>query len=137
MSDRKRHIATDLFPPPGYAHAVTTDGGRVVHCAGACPIDEEGRVVDGGVAVQTLQCLANLRSQLAAAGTVFDDVVQTRIYVATMTREDLLQAWRVVEETPVGASACTLLGVSVLGYDRQLVEIEVVAVVGPASGLLG
>jgi enamine deaminase RidA (YjgF/YER057c/UK114 family) len=129
MSDRELHIAPDLFPPPGYAHAVTAGGGRVVHCAGACPIDEEGRVVDGGVATQTLQCLANLRSQLAAAGAVFDDVVQARIYVATMTREDLLQAWRVIEETPVGPSACTLVGVAVLGYDRQLVEIEVVAVV--------
>ncbi len=129
MSDNQRHLATDLFPPPGYAHAVTSEGGRIVHCAGACPIDEEGRVVDGGVATQTLQCLANLRSQLEAAGAGFADIVQARIYVATMTREDLVQAWRVVEETPVGSAACTLLGVAVLGYDRQVVEIEVTAVI--------
>lgn len=129
MTDHQRHTAPDLHPPPGYSHAVSTSGGRLVHLAGACPIDEDGRVVDGGVATQTLQCLANLRSQLEAAGATFGDVVQARIYVATMTREDLLQAWRVVEETPVGASACTLLGVAVLGYDRQVVEIEVVAVV--------
>ena len=50
-----------------------------------------------------------------AAGADFTDVVQARIYVATMTREDLVQAWRVVEETGVGASACSLLGVAVLG----------------------
>ena len=129
MTDHQRHTAPDLHPPPGYSHAVSTSGGRLVHLAGACPIDEDGRVVDGGVATQTLQCLANLRSQLEAAGATFGDVVQARIYVATMTREDLLQAWRVVEETPVGAAACTLLGVAVLGYDRQVVEIEVVAVV--------
>ena len=129
MTDHQRHTAPDLHPPPGYSHAVSTSGGRLVHLAGACPIDEDGRVVDGGVATQTLQCLANLRSQLEAAGATFGDVVQARLYVATMTREDLLQAWRVVEETPVGASACTLLGVAVLGYDRQVVEIEVVAVV--------
>jgi enamine deaminase RidA (YjgF/YER057c/UK114 family) len=127
MSNHERLIAPDLFPPPGYAHAIATEGGRLVHLAGACPIDEEGRVVDGGVATQALQCLANLRSQLVAAGADFGDIVQARIYVATMTREDLVQAWRVVEETPVGAAACTLLGVTVLGYDRQLVEIEVVA----------
>jgi enamine deaminase RidA (YjgF/YER057c/UK114 family) len=108
---------------------VTSFGGRLIHCAGACPIDEEGRVVDGGVATQTLQCLANLRGQLIAAGADFTDVVQARIYVATMTREDLVQAWRVVEETGVGAAACSLLGVAVLGYDRQVVEIEVVAIV--------
>jgi enamine deaminase RidA (YjgF/YER057c/UK114 family) len=133
MSDHQRYLARDLFPPPGYAHAVVTNGGRLVHCAGACPIDEEGRVVDGGVATQTLQCLANLRSQLEAAGAGFADVVQARIYVATMTREDLVQAWRVVEETPVGTSACTLLGVAVLSYDRQVVEIEVTAVVAGAA----
>jgi enamine deaminase RidA (YjgF/YER057c/UK114 family) len=131
MTPNERHIAPDLFPPPGYAHAVVAGDGRLVHCAGACPIDEEGRVVDGGVAAQTLQCLANLRSQLTAAGADFADVVQARIYVATMTREDLLQAWRVVEETPIGVTACSLIGVAVLGYDRQVVEIEVVAVVAP------
>ena len=59
--------------------------------------------------------------------------MQARIYVATMTREDLIQAWRVVEETPVGASACTLLGVAVLAYDRQVVEIEVTAIVTGAA----
>lgn len=127
MTDHQRLIAPDLFPPPGYAHAVVTEGGQLIHCAGACPLDEDGRVVDGGVATQTLQCLANLRSQLVAAGADFADVVQARIYVATMTREDLVQAWSVVEGTPVGTAACTLLGVSVLGYERQVVEIEVVA----------
>jgi enamine deaminase RidA (YjgF/YER057c/UK114 family) len=127
MTDHERLIAPDLFPPPGYAHAIITEGGRLVHCAGACPIDEEGRVVDGGVGTQTMQCLANLRSQLAVAGADFGAIVQARIYVATMTREDLSQAWSVVEGTPVGSAACTLIGVSVLGYDRQLVEIEAVA----------
>lgn len=129
MSEHVRHIVPELAPPPGYAHAVVTDGGRLVHCAGAVPIDEGGAVVSGGVAGQTLQCLANLRSQLAAAGATFGDVVQARVYVASSDRGELVNAWRVVEETPVGAAACTLLGVTVLGYEGQLVEIEVTAVV--------
>ena len=127
---RERYVVPELAPPPGYAHAVVTEGGRLVHCAGACPIDEHGQVVEGGVGGQTLQCLANLRSQLAAAGASFADVVQARVYVASSVRGDLVNAWRVVEETPVGAAACTLLGVAVLGYEGQLVEIEVTAVVG-------
>jgi enamine deaminase RidA (YjgF/YER057c/UK114 family) len=133
MSTHERHIVPELAAPPGYAHAVVSEGGRLVHCAGAVPIDEDGAVVDGGVAGQTLQCLANLRSQLAAAGAAFGDVVQARIYVASTDRNELVNAWRVVEETPVGASACTLLGVTVLGYPGQLVEIEVTAVVRDAS----
>jgi len=129
MTEHTRHIVPELAPPPGYAHAVVTEGGRLVHCAGACPVDETGKVVEGGVSAQTLQCLANLRSQLAAAGASFADVVQARVYVASNARSDLVNAWRVVEETPVGRSACTLLGVTGLGYDGQLVEIEVTAVV--------
>jgi enamine deaminase RidA (YjgF/YER057c/UK114 family) len=129
MTEHTRHIVPELAPPPGYAHAVVTEGGRLVHCAGAVPIDEQGQVVEGGVGGQTLQCLANLRSQLAAAGASFADVVQARVYVASSVRGDLVNAWRVIEETPVGASACTLLGVTVLGYEGQLVEIEVTAVV--------
>lgn len=129
MTQHQRHLAPDLAPPPGYAHAVVTEGGRLVHCAGACPIDEAGTVVDGGVGPQALQCLANLRSQLAAAGATFEHVVQARVYVVARDQADLRQAWGVVEQTPVGASACTLLGVSWLGYTGQLVEIEVTAVV--------
>src|SRR6478736_8872781 len=102
---------------------------RRSRCGGAVPIDEQGQVVEGGVGGQTLQCLANLRSQLAAAGASFSDVVQARVYVASTVRGDLVNAWRVVEETPVGAAACTLLGVALLGFEGQLVEIEVTAVV--------
>ena len=125
----ERHVVPELAKPPGYAHAVVSRGGRLVHCAGACPIDEHGVVVEGGVAGQTLQCLANLRAQLAAAGATFEDVVQARVYVASNIRGELVNAWRVVEETPVGAAACTLLGVATLGFEGQLVEIEVTAVV--------
>jgi enamine deaminase RidA (YjgF/YER057c/UK114 family) len=129
MTHHEKHVVPELAGPPGYAHAVVTEGGRLVHCAGAVPIDEQGDVVHGGVPAQTLQCLANLRSQLTAAGASFADVVQARIYVASSDRGELVHAWRVVQETPVGASACTLLGVTVLGYPEQLVEIEVTAVV--------
>jgi enamine deaminase RidA (YjgF/YER057c/UK114 family) len=129
VSTSERFVVPELAKPPGYAHAIVTRGGRLVHCAGACPIDEHGVVVEGGISTQTLQCLANLRAQLAAAGAAFTDVVQARVYVASSVRSDLVNAWRVVEETPVGAAACTLLGVALLGFEGQLVEIEVTAVV--------
>lgn len=52
------------------------------------------------------------------------------LYVATGDRSALVRVWRVVEETfgrarPPG----TLLGVALLGYPEQLVEIEAVALV--------
>jgi enamine deaminase RidA (YjgF/YER057c/UK114 family) len=55
-------------------------------------------------------------------------VVKTTVYVATTERADLVEAWHEVEEVfgndgPPG----TLVGVTVLGWPGQLVEIEAVA----------
>ncbi len=66
---------------------------------------------------------------MEAGGAALSDVVRTTVYVATSDRRDLVAAWRVVREafgdhdTP-----STLLGVTVLGYPDQLVEVEAVAV---------
>jgi hypothetical protein len=38
--------------------------------------------------------------------------------------------WRVIQESEVAAAASTLLGVSLLGYEGQLVEVEAIAVTG-------
>ena len=63
-----------------------------------------------------------------AAGAGLDDVVKTTVYVASSDRSDLVAAWEVVhrhfgEHEPPS----TLLGVTVLGYPDQLVEVEAVA----------
>ena len=107
------------------AHSVT----RLVFTAGACPLDHAGDTVAvGDVAGQAEQVMANLRTALAAAGAGLPDVVKTTVYVASSRREDLLVAWEVVarhfgdHDTP-----STLLGVAMLGYRDQLVEVEAVA----------
>jgi hypothetical protein len=59
-------------------------------------------------------------------------VISTRVLVATTRQEDLVTAWGVVRDA-FGEHdlASTLIGVTVLGYDDQLVEAEgVAAVVG-------
>lgn len=75
--------------------------------------------------------MTNLRTALAAAGAQLDDVVKTTVYVASQRREDLHAAWAVVRrhfgEHDVPS---TLLGVSVLGYADQLVEVEAIAILG-------
>ncbi len=97
--------------------------------AGACLLDDHGAVVGvGDVAGQTEQVIANLRCSLAAAGAQLTDVMKTTVYVSTGRREDLLAAWEVVHrhfEDPEAPS--TLLGLSMLGYRDQLLEIEAVA----------
>jgi enamine deaminase RidA (YjgF/YER057c/UK114 family) len=118
---------TDRAP---YAYAaVASDVRRLVFTAGACPLDEQGETVAvGDVAGQAEQVMANLRTALAAAGADLIDVVKTTVYVASPNRDDLVTAWEVVSRH-FGAYAVpsTLLGVAVLGYRDQLVEVEAVA----------
>jgi len=125
----ERVISDELFQPPAYAHAVRS--GSFVHSAGAVPVDPEGNLVGAGDrSAQTRQVLANLEIQLAAAGASPADVVKTVVYVVADRREDLTEVWEVVRASPFAGAASTLLGVTLLGYSGQLVEIEAVAVVG-------
>ncbi len=115
-----------------YAYAATAPAdARLVFLAGACPLDADGRTVAvGDHAGQAEQCVANLRTALAAAGATLDDLVSTRVLVASSRQADLVSAWEVVRRAMGDHDVpSTLLGVTVLGYDDQLVEVEAVAAV--------
>ena len=56
--------------------------------------------------------------------------MRTTVYVVTRDRADLGVVWDAVQASGFAPSASTLLGVELLGYDGQLVEIEATAVVG-------
>jgi len=119
--------------PYAYA-AVTPPGERLVFTAGACPLNAAGETVAGGdVAAQAAQVMDNLESALRASGAGLHDVAKTTVYVASPRREDLVRAWDVVRGRFGDHDApSTLLGVAVLGYPDQLVEVEAVASV-PAA----
>ncbi|KIH96796.1 endoribonuclease L-PSP [Streptomonospora alba] len=120
-----------------YAYAAVADladtAGRPVRgvwTAGACPLDAAGATVaPGDYSAQAHQVMHNLRKALDSAGASLDDVVKTTVYVASAERADLVRAWEVVREHMGRHDAPgTLLGVAVLGYPDQLVEVEAVAV---------
>ncbi len=115
-----------------YAYAAVTDPGRTVFTAGACPLDADGATVAvGDVGGQARQVMDNLEAALAGAGARLTDVVKTTVWVATADREELVAAWRVVRAAFGDHDApSTLVGVTLLGYPDQLVEVEAVAVLG-------
>ena len=115
-----------------YAYASVVGPGSLVFTAGACPLDEEGAVVAvGDVAGQAAQVMTNLVTALADAGCTLADVAKSTVYVASSERADLVAAWGVVHAAFGDHDApSTLLGVAVLGYPDQLVEVEAVAVRG-------
>jgi enamine deaminase RidA (YjgF/YER057c/UK114 family) len=121
--------SSQLFSGAPYAYAARAHQPDLVFTAGACPLDEHGDVVGpGDVKAQMRQALANLRVALDESGAAVTDVLKTTVYVATTDRADLLTAWNEVAAF-FGAhdAPSTLLGVAVLGYAGQLVEIEAVA----------
>lgn len=119
-----------LYPKAPYHYATVVGPSDLVFAAGACPLDESGEVVDGpDIPLQMARAVNNLLTALREAGAGVEDVLKTTVYVVATTQDELVRAWSVVEAAFGDARPpSTLLGVSVLGYTGQLVEIEAVAV---------
>ncbi len=132
----ERFDALVLAQTPGYSHAAAGD--RLVLTAGAVPLDAEGDLVGpGDHAAQTRRVVDNLGQALETAGAGWEEVLKTTVYVVAEDRKDPADVWGVVQESPLAAAASTLLGVSLLGYGGQLVEIEAVAVAGSPDVTVG
>lgn len=115
-----------------YAYAATAPAGtRLIFLAGACPLADDGSTVAvGDYAGQASRCVETLSEALAAADAELHDVISTRVLVASARQSDLVAAWEVVRDAFGDHDVpSTLMGVTVLGYDDQLVEIEAVAAV--------
>ena len=126
----ERCTVEGLAEPPGYAHVAVAEGPRLVFTAGAVPLDATGQLVGPDDAeAQTEQVLDNLLRQLEAGGASPDDVVKTTVYVVGASHETQNLVWTAVQRSPLASAPSTLVGVALLGYRGQLVEIEAIAVV--------
>ncbi|MGW6360627.1 RidA family protein [Streptomyces sp. NPDC055092] len=115
-----------------YAYAATAPAeARLIFLAGACPLNEDGSTAAvGDYAGQAAKAVENMRTALAESGATLDDVISTRVLVASTRQPDLVTAWQVVRDAFGDHDVpSTLMGVTVLGYRDQLVEIEGVAAV--------
>ena len=115
-----------------YAYAASVPPGtELLFLAGSCPLDAGGETVAvGDFGAQAARCMENLRAALAEADASLNDVVSTRVLVASSRRDDLVTAWEVVRDAFAPHDPpSTLLGVTVLGYERQLVEVEAIAAI--------
>ncbi|WP_144873281.1 RidA family protein [Microbacterium sp. 1.5R] len=132
MSSVVRLIRSDSLPAAPYAHAATAPAGaHLIFLAGACPLADDGTTVGpGDYAAQATRCMETLRMALEASGAELTDVISTRALVASTERKDLVAAWDVIHAAFESHDVpSTLLGVTALGYDDQLVEIEAMAAV--------
>jgi enamine deaminase RidA (YjgF/YER057c/UK114 family) len=102
--------------------------GAILFTAGACPLDDEGKLIGVGDPVaQATAALENLKAVLYSYGASPEHLVRTTIYVVG-DRDDLVRVWEVIATGLAPSRApSTLLGVTTLGYSGQIVEIEGIA----------
>lgn len=115
-----------------YAYAATAPKeARLIFLAGSCPLNDDGTTAAiGDYAGQAAACIETMTRALAAAEATITDVISTRVLVASTEQNDLVAAWEVVRDAFGEHDVpSTLMGVTALGYDDQLVEIEAVAAV--------
>ncbi len=108
-----------------YSQAVAA--GPYVFTSGQIGLDPAtGRLVEGDVAAQARQVMANLAAVLAAAGLTFADVVKTTIFLADMS--DFAAVNDVYGESFEGAAPPARSTIAAAALPRgALVEIEAIA----------
>jgi enamine deaminase RidA (YjgF/YER057c/UK114 family) len=119
-----------LHATPGYHHVTVVSAGHTAYLAGQCPLDGTGAVVGGGYDEQIDQVVTNSLVALAAVAATPEQVVRSVIYVVSADRAVLAAAWARFRSSPLAAAfttASTLLGVAQLGYEGQLVELDLTA----------
>ena len=107
-----------------YSQAVVS--GEWVFTAGQVGIDPAaGALVDGGVEAQAEQVMKNLAEVLQAAGSSFDQVVRSTIYLASM---DSFQAVNAIYAAALGDHRPARSTVEAAGLPLgALVEIDMIA----------
>jgi len=86
----KRTIYTDKAPEPigPYSQAVIYAGlDELIYTSGQIPIDPKtSNITDGDISAQTRQVMENLNAVLEKAGSSFDKIIKTTVYLTDMSK---------------------------------------------------
>ncbi len=130
---RSDELWTPIWP---YSYGTKVKGGTLLFMAGAIAVDKNGNTVGkDDLKAQMRQVIENIKTALKAGGATLSDVVTMRVYTTDVDQVKSLAEWRCQNFPELfgskpgnqDGSASTLLGVTKLGYDDGMVEIEVVA----------
>lgn len=78
----KKVVSTEKAPKAIGPYEQAIKVGEFIYASGQIPLDPKtGNVVEGGIAVQTRQVMENLKAVLEAAGSSFDRVVKTTVFL--------------------------------------------------------
>ncbi|MGW8886995.1 RidA family protein [Streptomyces sp. NPDC055749] len=130
MNPVTRINPAELSPPPGFSHAVTVTGGRLVFLAGQTALDGEGKVVGTTLPEQFEQALTNLLTALRAAGGTPAGLARVTVYATDVAdyrvhAPELGRIWRRLAGRDYPAMA--VIGAARLWDEQALVELDGVA----------
>ncbi|MCB0044853.1 MAG: RidA family protein [Caldilineaceae bacterium] len=108
-----------------YSQAIRSDS--LLFLSGQLGLDPTSGTLQSGLEAQTRQALANLRAVLAEAGTDFDHVVKTTIFLTDMADFAVVNSiyGEVFSSTPSARSTVAVAALPLGG----LVEIEAIALI--------
>ncbi|CAM3533209.1 RidA family protein [Tsukamurella ocularis] len=128
MAEVRLHGSDRLTTAVGHAYSATVPAGATLHIAGVAPLDQGGTTVaPGDVQGQVRAAVGNLRVILAERGGQLSDVARLTVFVAEHLQVDLQVAGETLAEIFVDLPPVSIVGVSRLRYDDQVVELEAVA----------
>lgn len=82
---KREIIATATAPAAVGPYSQAVRVGDLIFTAGQIPLDPAtGRIVEGGIEVQTRQALTHVSAILQAAGTSLDNVLKTTVFLVDM-----------------------------------------------------
>ncbi len=119
-------IETKAAPSPigPYSQAVRANG--LLFISGQIPVrPDSGLVVEGGIEAQTHQVMKNMAAILAAAGSGFDKLLKTTVFLTDL---DNFSAFNQIYGEYVGDSKPARVTVQVARLPKEvLLEIEAIA----------
>ncbi len=114
-------------PKPIGPYSPAVKAGNMLFLSGSIPLDPvSGQLVDGGIKEQTIRVLENIKGLLAAAGTDFDHVVRTTVFMIDLAE---FAAMNEVYSSYFAAPYPARSTVQVVKLPRDVrVEIDVIAI---------
>jgi 2-iminobutanoate/2-iminopropanoate deaminase len=118
-------IQPKALPQPSYPFSLGIRLGNLLFTSGATGRDADGKT-PSDIRDQTRNTLEFLRTVLAAAGTGFEHVLKTTVYMTDINKfEEMNDVYR--SYFPVNPPARSTVGVAALALPGLQIEIEIVA----------
>lgn len=127
-----RPFRSDRLHDGGFAYGARIPAGALIVTAGLSPLDADGRIVGPGDPVaqlqRTVECLDAI---LTEQGARREDIAKLTVYVATTDHAVLGAVWHALDAAFVATTPpAIVVGVTVLPYPGQIVEIEAIIAAG-------